>query len=280
MKNLIKATMVSLILFTATSNAEEIKTENTVRNVLNNSYKIYNYGKQKSTGSGFVSANLNGYIITNAHVVDGGEVYQVSGVDKVKKYATLEYVSMKYDLAILKLEHEELKTNGIPHCENTKLQISQELYNFGNPAGLEFIYTKGYISGVPRQILESSQKNKFLVHNLIGYSGQSGSALLLPEHCIAGVVTAGYMSAEIGFSIPTLYVEDMISDFLQKKNNALDIKSVDGNSKTTVIMSDKTFYDQQANILYLKRTEINYKLVLTLLFIILILNIWNRRNKK
>lgn len=271
MSKLIKTiTLTTALLFSSVQ-------ASTVKDVVDNSYKIYSYGKKNGTGSGFISEKLNGYIITNKHVIEDAHVIQVSGLDQKKKYAKTVFISAKYDLAILELEHEKLEKAGIQHCPTSVFPIATPVYNLGNPAGLDFIFTKGYISGIPRKP-SSKLNNEFLVHNLIGFSGQSGSALLTSDNCIAGIVTAGYMSAEIGFSIPVKYLEEVISDFLKKKDNLMDLKTIEvsDSSKVTVILSDRTFYNQEENILYLKRTEKNYKLMLTSLIVLLCLLLYRR----
>lgn len=187
---------LTLILLTAWSNLSHSQS---LDNSYINSYKIIvnSMKKGESVGSGFVS---NGYIITNRHVVAGGEMFRVIDSSGVIHETKLIHISEDYDLALLEIV-DKTKT-GIKLCENSNIGMGYPIYNIGNPKGELFIFTQGYISGLKRNI-PFFKSGELILHNLVGTAGQSGSAIIDPKtHCVVGVVTGKMPDSYIGYSIP------------------------------------------------------------------------------
>jgi serine protease Do len=118
-------------------------------------------GRQRSVGSGFV-IDPDGYIMTNAHVVNGAQHIQVivsapdangslasalSGKTKTVA-ARLIGIAPELDLALLKVE---LKLPAIPLATYTKVRQGEIVFAFGSPGGLRNTITRGIISSVARQ---------------------------------------------------------------------------------------------------------------------------------
>lgn len=288
MNKLIKTIIIGTLLFTSTVNAS-------IKNVYDNSVQIFKYDhnvevkqnfiqklfSKNGTGSGFVSENLKDYIITNRHVIEGGKTFKVVNNLAITSEAKLVYVSATSDLAILKVSQNT--SNGIKHCKNSNLFIGDNIYNFGNPEGINFIYTKGYVSGIKRPAHYDNYKFNYnhLTHNNINTQGQSGSALLESKsHCLAGVMVASSHRNKTGFSIPVEILDDMIADFKANKNNVLDLSTMEFNMFTKFKTHDFAYFDKKKNVMYLKETKSNKLLIISLLILLIVLLKFNYKNKK
>ena len=118
-------------------------------------------GRQRSVGSGFV-IDPDGYIMTNAHVVNGAQRIQVvispadangslasalSGKTKTVP-ARIIGVAAELDLALIKVE---AKLPALPLATYTKVRQGEIVFAFGSPGGLRNTITRGVISSVARQ---------------------------------------------------------------------------------------------------------------------------------
>ena len=118
-------------------------------------------GRQRSVGSGF-AIDPDGYIMTNAHVVNGAQRIQVvispsdangsltsalSGRTKTLP-ARIVGLATELDLALLKVE---AKLPALPLATYTKVRQGEIVFAFGSPGGLRNTITRGIISSVARQ---------------------------------------------------------------------------------------------------------------------------------
>ncbi len=118
-------------------------------------------GRQRAVASGFV-IDPDGYIMTNAHVVNGAQRIQVvlppadangslasalSGKTKIMP-ARIVGVTTEIDLALLKVE---AKLPALPLAQYTKVRQGEAVFAFGSPGGLRNTITRGIVSAVARQ---------------------------------------------------------------------------------------------------------------------------------
>src|SRR6185503_8797970 len=117
-------------------------------------------GRQRSVGSGFV-IDGDGYIMTNAHVVNGAQRIQVvlpppnadgslsTALSSRARTlpARLVAISTEIDLALLKIE---AKLPALPLATYTKVRQGEIVFAFGSPGGLRNTITRGIISSVAR----------------------------------------------------------------------------------------------------------------------------------
>jgi serine protease Do len=120
-------------------------------------------GRQRASGSGFI-IDGDGYIITNAHVVNGAQRVQVvlppsnpdgslatalsSRADVVA--ARIVGVAREKDLALLKIEGTKLPA--LPLASYRELRQGHAVFAFGSPEGLRNSISHGVISAVSRQL--------------------------------------------------------------------------------------------------------------------------------
>jgi serine protease Do len=119
-------------------------------------------GRQRAIGSGFI-VDPSGYIITNAHVVNGAQRVQVvltnasldDSVDAILSSKTILVpariigVTREIDLALLKVDVPNLPTLKLAIYRN--LRQGESVFAFGSPEGLRDTVTHGVISAVARQ---------------------------------------------------------------------------------------------------------------------------------
>jgi serine protease Do len=105
--------------------------------------------KQKGMGSGFV-IDSGGYIMTNAHVVEGAERLEVT-LDDGKKYpATLVGSDPRGDIALLKIT--VLKPIPQVTMGFGRIRAGEQIFAVGAPFGLDYTVTSGIISNVYREV--------------------------------------------------------------------------------------------------------------------------------
>jgi len=120
-------------------------------------------GRQRAIGSGFV-VDASGYIMTNAHVVNGAQRVQVvlpPTIEELPLRAALSTrttvvparivgVARDIDLALIKVDAEKLPALAL--ADYRKLGQGEFVFAFGSPEGLRNSVTMGVVSAVARQI--------------------------------------------------------------------------------------------------------------------------------
>ena len=105
--------------------------------------------EQQSVGSGFIISR-DGYLITNAHVVDGADEVTVKLTDKREFKAKVIGADKRTDVAVLKIDAKDLPkvTIGDPD----KLKVGEWVVAIGKPFGLENTMTAGIVSAKGRDL--------------------------------------------------------------------------------------------------------------------------------
>src|SRR5580765_7231701 len=174
-------------------------------------------GRQRSVGSGFV-IDADGYIVTNAHVVNGAQRVQIilppenadgtlatalSG-KKTLVNARIVGLASELDLALLKIEGQKLPA--LPLATYTEIRQGETVFAFGSPMGLRNSLTHGLISAVARQIDPDSPLIYIQTDAPIN-QGNSGRPLVNIKGEVVGVNTfilsQGGGSDGLGFAIPS-----------------------------------------------------------------------------
>jgi len=175
---------------------------------------------EQNIGSGFI-VSKDGLIITNKHVVaDTTATYQVLLNDNRKFEVQKIYRDSLNDLAILKINVENLKPLALGNSGNLKL--GQLTVAIGTPLG-EFknTVTSGIISGLGRGITAGSPFEGYIekLDNVIQTdaaisAGNSGGPLLNSKGEVIGINTAIAQEGQnIGFAIPVNVVKDLLETF-------------------------------------------------------------------
>ena len=147
---------------------------------------------ERGLGSGFVLDN-NGLVITNRHVVSGGDKeFQITGEGGIKTEGRVIYVDRKLDFALLR--SNGLKgTKPLPICYSTYPSPGQSVVALGSPEGLAGTVTRGIVSAVryPTGDLEGVAPNYVtLIQTDASISpGNSGGPLVNNKGEVIGINT-------------------------------------------------------------------------------------------
>ena len=157
-----------------------------------------------SSGSGIILTE-DGYILTNAHVVDGAKRLAVILYDGTEKEAEIVGIDKKSDLAVISINAEGLTPAEMGTSSN--LVIGEEVALAGAGGGFENTVTYGHITGLAREIdtdYMSSSTIQCIQSDAALNPGNSGGALVNMYGQVVGVPVA-LMNHEtyenIGFSI-------------------------------------------------------------------------------
>jgi serine protease Do len=177
-------------------------------------------GRQQSVGSGFV-IDPDGYIITNAHVVEGAERVQVvvppanadgrlatalSGKVNIVP-ARIVGTTSELDLAVLKVDNVPMPA--LPLAAYSQVHQGETVFAFGSPSGLRNTMTHGMVSAVARQIDPDSPLIYVQTDAPIN-PGNSGGPLVNIRGEVVGVNTFILSQSGgnegLGFAIPSATV--------------------------------------------------------------------------
>ena len=174
----------------------------------------------KSAGSGFILTQ-DGYVITNAHVVDGASDITVTTHDGTEYPATLEGADATNDVAVLKVEATGLPAVNVGSSD--ALVIGDMVVAIGNPLGtLSSTQTVGYVSGKDRDVTTDGSIISMIQTDAAINSGNSGGPLFNMRGEVVGITTAKYSGTStsgatiegIGFAIPIDDVKGIIDDLI------------------------------------------------------------------
>lgn len=157
-----------------------------------------------ASGSGII-ISTDGYILTNAHVVDGASRMAVKLYDETEEEAVLVGMDRKSDLAVIKIARDDLTAAEIG--TSSDLVIGEEVALAGAGGGFENTVTYGHVTGLGREIdttYISSSTITCIQTDAALNPGNSGGALVNMYGQVIGVAVA-LMNHEtyenIGFSI-------------------------------------------------------------------------------
>lgn len=160
----------------------------------------------KSLGSGVIMS-ANGYIITNKHVVDNPDQILVALQDGSIFDALLVGSDTLTDLAVLKIDAENLPV--IPINKLRVTHVGDVVLAIGNPYNIGQTVTQGIISATGRVGLSSTRRQNFLQTDASINSGNSGGALINTEGELVGINTLSFSAGQgissegLSFAIPT-----------------------------------------------------------------------------
>lgn len=174
----------------------------------------------KGTGSGFVW-DRKGYIVTNYHVIQGGDAARVTLADQSTWNARIVGSLPDADIAVLLIDAPSTRLTPIEIGTSNDLQVGQKVFAIGNPFGLDKSLTTGVISALGREIQSVTKrpiKNVIQTDAAIN-PGNSGGPLLDSAGRLIGVNTAIYSPsgayAGIGFAIPVDEVNRVVPQLIR-----------------------------------------------------------------
>ena len=178
------------------------------------------YGDTVSTGSGSgVIMTADGYIATCNHVIKDADSVSVKLQDGTTYEAKIVGYDSRTDLAIIKIEAENLPAAAIG--DSNAYPVGSKVYAIGNPLGeYASTVTNGIISGIDRSVEIDGTSMTLMQTDAAINPGNSGGGLFSAETGeLLGIVNAKNYGTEIeglGFAIPTSAAHDVIIDLMDK----------------------------------------------------------------
>ncbi|WP_152045392.1 Do family serine endopeptidase [Aureimonas psammosilenae] len=177
-----------------------------------------NAPRAMAQGSGFFISD-DGFLVTNNHVVDGGETFTVV-MDDGKEYdAKLIGTDKRTDLALLKVDAKDRKFTYVEFADDSKMRIGDWVVAVGNPFGLGGTVTAGILSARGRDI-GAGPYDDFLQIDAAVNRGNSGGPAFNLNGQVVGINTAIFSpsggSVGIAFAIPASTAKTVVQSLRDK----------------------------------------------------------------
>ncbi len=179
---------------------------------------------ESELGSGVI-IDPKGYIVTNNHVVEGGQTIEVVLDNGMTRPAHLVGTAPDDDLAVLKVDPGHTNLTSLPLGDSSKLEVGQDVLVIGNPLGITQTVTSGIISALGRNVAAGTQGT--ILPNTIQTDapinpGNSGGALVDMQGKLIGIPTLRAMDPHfrtpangVGFAIPSNRVKFIVPQLIQ-----------------------------------------------------------------
>jgi Do/DeqQ family serine protease len=196
-------------------------------------------GPIQASGSGVIISK-DGYIVTNNHVVGDASDIEVVLQNKQSYKATLVGVDPSTDLAVIKIEANDLPNLALGNSDEVK--VGQWVLAVGNPFNLESTVTAGIISAKGRNLNILRDKDQAPIESFIQTDaavnpGNSGGALINTQGELIGINTAIATPtgtfAGYSFAVPVNLVRKVMKDLIeygqvQRGYLGISIREIDG----------------------------------------------------
>jgi serine protease DegS len=171
--------------------------------------------RSNNLGSGVI-INRDGYVLTNAHVIQDADDIRVTLRDGRQTYARVVGIDPDTDLAVLHITMDNLPT--IPIGDSSKLRIGDVVLAIGNPYDFGQTVTQGIVSATGRKRLGITTFEDFIQTDADINPGNSGGALITARGELIGINTAIISnsggSQGIGFATPINQALDIIQQII------------------------------------------------------------------
>ncbi|NWH07651.1 MAG: DegQ family serine endoprotease [Alphaproteobacteria bacterium] len=168
---------------------------------------------QASLGSGVI-VQADGIIVTNNHVIAGGDEFIVALSDRREYEAEVIFTDERVDLAVLRIDTKGEKLPFLQFRDSDTLQVGDLVLAIGNPFGVGQTVTSGIVSALARTQVGISDYQFFIQTDAAVNPGNSGGALITLDGRLAGINTAIFTrtggSIGIGFAIPSNMVSTIV----------------------------------------------------------------------
>jgi Do/DeqQ family serine protease len=193
---------------------------------------------QQSLGSGVIVRG-DGVILTNNHVVEGGQDIVVALSDRREFKARVLLADSRTDLAVLKIDTKGEKLPIVEFGDSDRLDVGDLVLAIGDPFGVGQTVTMGIVSALARTQISASDYQFFIQTDAAINPGNSGGALVTTDGKLAGINTAIYSrtggSIGIGFAIPANLARRVVEGALGGGGVKLAWIGADGQAVTAEI---------------------------------------------
>lgn len=182
----------------------------------------------QSLGSGVIVDAVNGYVLTNNHVIEGADEVSVGLKDGRTLDARVIGSDPDTDLAVVQIPAKDL--TALPLADSDELQVGDFVVAVGNPFGLGQTVTSGIVSALGRIGLRGLEYQNFIQTDASINPGNSGGALINLRGELVGINSAIFTpsggNVGIGFAIPASmarHVMEQLIEFGEVRRGTLGI---------------------------------------------------------
>ncbi|MDA9063869.1 Do family serine endopeptidase [Pseudomonadales bacterium] len=222
---LVKQAAPAVVNITATRKAESRQFENYNEDEVPELFRRFfgNMPRQNaprpSAGSGFIISE-DGYILTNNHVVENASEILVALSDRRERMATLVGSDKLSDLALLKIDAQDLPMVKLGSSE--RLEVGEWVVAIGSPFGFEYSVTAGIVSAKGRSLPMEAEGNyvPFIQTDVAINPGNSGGPLFNLKGEVVGINSqiftrsGGFMG--LSFAIPIDVAMEVVAQLKDK----------------------------------------------------------------
>jgi Do/DeqQ family serine protease len=166
---------------------------------------------EQSLGSGVI-VRSDGVVVTNNHVVAGGQEFVVVTADRREFPAKLLIADERTDLAVLKIDVKNERLPVLAIDDRAGLEVGDLVLAIGNPFGVGQTVTNGIISALNRT--DGDGGSAFIQTDAAINPGNSGGALVNMDGDLIGInsmiLSRSGTSSGVGFAIPAAMVRRVV----------------------------------------------------------------------
>jgi serine protease Do/serine protease DegQ len=171
----------------------------------------------QSAGSGVIVDAKQGYIITNAHVIENASEITVTLLDNRSLTAKVVGKDEGSDVAVLKVQAANL--TAIPIGDSVRAEVGDFVVAIGNPFGLGHSVKSGIVSALGRSGINPEGYEDFIQTDASINPGNSGGALVTLDGQLVGINTAILSrtggNIGIGFAIPSNMMKTVMNQLVK-----------------------------------------------------------------
>ena len=167
----------------------------------------------RRSGSGFI-IRQDGYLVTNAHVVNEAERIQIRLADGRHFDGRLVGQDSRVDLALVKIDASGLPATALG--DSNRLRVGEFVLALGHPFGLEQTVSFGIVSRRGAALETAAPGFDFIQTDAAVNPGNSGGPLLNMAGEVVGVNSMATRNGSIGFAIPVNLVKGLLPQLAEK----------------------------------------------------------------
>lgn len=163
---------------------------------------------QRGTGTGFIIDEA-GLVVTNEHVIRNADRIRVRLADGRERKATVQGTDTATDIALLKIEAEDLSV--LAFGDSDHVRVGDSVIAIGNPLEYEHSVTAGIVSAKGRKVYGDQPFEDFIQTDAAINRGNSGGPLLNKAGQVIGVNTVIRVDSRgISFAVPSNVVRRVV----------------------------------------------------------------------
>lgn len=174
----------------------------------------------RGSGSGFIWDD-QGHIITNYHVIEDGDLFNVTLPNQEERQAKLIGKEPNKDIAVLKIEGNLKGLQPVKIGSSSNLQVGQKVIAIGNPFGFDHTVTTGIVSALGRSMpgVGGVTIRDMIQTDAAINPGNSGGPLLNSAGELIGmntmIISRSGTSSGVGFAIPVDTIKKIVPQIIK-----------------------------------------------------------------